>query len=142
MKRNPTTEHTDRLLARYFAGESSADEERGLRAAAEAGEIDDIPTTAMLRGLGVLAGERMPERTVRRRRVLAVRWQAWAAAAAIAVGCFVAVRGFDRPYCYIDGVPIRDAETAMQATAYLAPLERFDDAVGMLDAIIETDKNI
>ena len=65
-----------------------------------------------------------------------------AVCAAVAAAVLVVLSVRNRPYCYIDGVPVYDREEALQAWAYLQPLERFGSTVEMFDRIIvvpETD---
>lgn len=68
-------------------------------------------------------------------------WAAGIAAAGLAVGLFALVSYLNRPYCYIDGVPVRDAELAMQATVYFEQLEALDKPIERLDGILDQLKN-
>lgn len=73
------------------------------------------------------------------RRSLVRRAAAWAVAAVVAVGVLVAAGYLSRPYCYINGVAVRDAEVAMQATIYLEQLGQFDRSMRTFEGI--TDMN-
>lgn len=76
-------------------------------------------------GLDALAGERSPERWKPRRiRRMAPLWGI-AAAAAVVLGIFVCADLLRKPYCYIDGVAVYDAEVAMQTTVYLESFSCF-----------------
>jgi hypothetical protein len=55
----------------------------------------------------------------------------FAAAVLIAALC-LSILLLRRPYCYINGKPIRNAEIAMQATDALSDLSRFDVPVEAL----------
>lgn len=138
----------EELLERYFNSESTPADEERLRAWArecpEREEPADEAARIMLAGFAGLAAERMPERrttpVVPLRRGARGRLLAVCAAVAAAVLVVLSVR--NRPYCYIDGVPVYDREEALQAWAYLQPLERFGSTVEMFDRIIvvpETD---
>lgn len=74
---------------------------------------------------------------VRRRGLLVKIWAGAAAAAVTAVGLFALVSYLNRPYCYINGVPVRDAETAMQATIYFEQLEVLDKPMESLDGMMK-----
>lgn len=54
------------------------------------------------------------------------------AAAVIIAGVCLSVLLVSKPYCYINGKPIRNAELAMQATDRLSDLSRFDKPVEVL----------
>ena len=77
----------------------------------------DVPESlrevrALFGGLDALAGERSPERWKPRRiRRMAPLWGI-AAAAAVVLGIFVCADLLRKPYCYIDGVAVYDAEVA------------------------------
>ena len=90
-------------------------------------------------GLDALAGERSPERWKPRRiRRMAPLWGI-AAAAAVALGIFVCADLLRKPYCYIDGVAVYDAEVAMQTTVYLESFSALEESGRMVDELIENN---
>jgi len=133
-------ERIERLTERYFAGGTTAAEERELRAAAAAPETK--PATAeeaLFAGLRALSEEQMPAerpqpvrkserlRSPADRSMALRRWGIVLAAAALAaVGCFVLADAAGAPYCYVDGRPVRDCGEALEAVEALACLERLD----------------
>lgn len=64
----------------------------------------------------------------------------WTAAAAILGGGLAAVEYGSRPYCYINGKPVRDVASAMETTVYLEQLSEFGRSVDALDRIFETNE--
>lgn len=124
----------------------------------DAQEQSDIAIDAMLfAGFRALAAERMPEtarraigpfattaipenarsahRTVRRplRRIVG---RAIAVAAIIACGIVLGLQ-LREPYCYIDGKPIYDRETALAATEYLDGLAALQLPEQILDQLLK-----
>ena len=63
----------------------------------------------------------------------------WLSAAAVVAGIVIAAEYFSRPYAYINGRPVRDAETAMQATVYLEQLSAFDRSIQTLENVINPE---
>lgn len=141
-----TEPRIDELLERYFNSESTSCEEKRLRDWARESSGREQPSDEaariLLAGFAALAGERMPER---RRHAPAVPLRrsgirrfavAAAIAATVTVGAFTTWHILNRPYCYIDGVPVRDKQEAMRMLAYLEPLEQFGRTVELLDRMI------
>lgn len=123
----------EELLERYFRGQTTIGEERALRS--ECRE-EDPALGALFAGMEALAAERLP----RRERKVPVRahltHRLLAIAALLAVGIVVAARLLYPPYCYIDGVAVRDADRAMETTLYLERLDRFGRTVDLFDPLI------
>lgn len=136
-----TRKEIEALLERYFAAQTTPDEERQLRAWFSAAQ--EVPAElryaqTLFAGLEELAGERMPLRADRPRLRVRLR-QVWyaAVAAVVAIGLFVGVELLRKPYCYIDGRAVYDRETALAATAYLGGLSRLDDPAQMVDRLLD-----
>ena len=62
-----------------------------------------------------------------------------AAAAAVVLGIFVCADLLRKPYCYIDGVAVYDAEVAMQTTVYLESFSALEESGRMVDELIENN---
>lgn len=123
----------DELLERYFRGETTVSEEQFLR-----WECDEEEPAlgALFAGMEALAEERFPRRAatlfVRARLPLRL----FAFAALLAVGIVVAARLHYRPYCYIDGVAVCDADRAMETTLYLERFDCFGRTVDLFDPLM------
>ncbi len=99
----------------------------------------DLQAAALLfEGFSALADEQMP-RTIPLRPTksrVVQRWAWTAVAAAIVIGCFVALQALRTPYCFINGRPVYDAEEALMYTDCLAELERLDHSVALFDRMM------
>ncbi|WP_418981853.1 hypothetical protein [Alistipes sp.] len=140
-----TRKEIEALLERYFAAETTPDEERQLRGWFRAAK--DLPpdlryAQTLFAGLEELSEEQMPRRAgrPRLRRVLRPVWYV-AVAAVVAIGIFVGAELLRKPYCYIDGRAVYDRETALAATAYLDGLSRLDDPARMVDRLLDNPEN-
>ena len=76
------------------------------------------------------------EEMYRRIRRMAPLWGI-AAAAAVVLGIFVCADLLRKPYCYIDGVAVYDAEVAMPTTVYLESFSALEESGRMVDELIE-----
>lgn len=157
------TENLDTLLAHWYAGETTDAEENRLRKYfatddRPARELslaqDDRAIDAMLfAGFRELGSERMPEApslqsscssadsarpAIRpnRRPVRHILWKSTAAAAIITLGILLGLQ-FRTPYCYINGEPIYDKETAMAATDCLKSLAALELPERMLEQLLK-----
>ena len=65
----------------------------------------------------------------------------WLSAAAVVAGIVIAAEYLSQPYAYINGRPVRDAETAMQTTMYLRQLSVFDRSVQTFENAIKPENN-
>ena len=54
-------------------------------------------------------------------------------------GIFVCADLLRKPYCYIDGVAVYDAEVAMQTTVYLESFSALEESGRMVDELIENN---
>jgi len=137
-------EEIDRLLARYYAAETTEAEEAALRGRIRRmapcdGELRMART--IFAGFDALACERAagapvlpsrPSRPSRRGvRTVVAALAAAAVLAGVAVGAALLLR---TPYCYIDGEAVYDREVALRMTAYLEGLADLDVSVRMMDA--------
>ena len=52
---------------------------------------------------------------------------------------FVCADLLRKPYCYIDGVAVYDAEVAMQTTVYLESFSALEESGRMVDELIENN---
>lgn len=144
-----SVEHIELLLERYFeatASDAEVGELREFFASAETIPPHLAYARAMFGGIAALGGECAPPKAdkqppKRRITVRTMRICAGLAAAAVAVGLFVLASYLNRPYCYINGVPVRDAAEAMQTTVYFERLGDFDRPVDAMDGILEQLKN-
>lgn len=146
----------DELRRALLSGKTDA--KRSSSTDAQEQPDDDHAIDAMLfAGFRALAAERMPEtarraigpfattaipenarsahRTVRRplRRIVG---RAIAVAAVIACGIILGLQ-LREPYCYIDGKPIYDRETALAATEYLDGLAALQLPEQILDQLLK-----
>lgn len=159
MKRN---ENLDTLLARWYAGRTTDTEENRLRehfatddrpARELSPAKDDHAIDAMLfAGFRELSSERMPDIPLRpncppadsarpairpnRRPVQHILWKSTAIAAVVTLGILLGLQ-FRTPYCYINGEPIYDKETAMAATDCLKSLAALELPERMLEQLLE-----
>lgn len=146
--------HIESLLERYFEGDTDLRQEAELREFFRSADpaklpqrwacartlfayLDDRRAECAPRGIGL----RIPRRESLLRRV--ARYSAAAAAAAVlAAGLLTLSRRNSEPvYCYIDGQPVTDLETAFRATGYLQPLNAFGQSVGPLDELFGGEGN-
>lgn len=144
-----TVERIELLLERYLDAETSSDEERELREFFAT--ADGIPphlayARAMFGGFAALGSECAAPKVEKRTSLQSIpvrtlRICMGVAAAAFAVGLFALASYLNRPYCYINGVPVRDAAQAMQATVYFERLEDFDRPVEAMDELMDQLKN-
>ena len=84
------------------------------------------------------AEERELREWMRRAADVAPLWGI-AAAAAVVLGIFVCAVLLRKPYCYIDGVAVYDAEVAMQTTVYLESFSALEESGRMVDELIENN---
>ena len=63
----------------------------------------------------------------------------WMRRAAVVLGIFVCADLLRKPYCYIDGVAVYDAEVAMQTTVYLESFSALEESGRMVDELIENN---
>lgn len=143
------SKRTAALLERWYAGQTTGEEEAQLRDAlfgsgAALPEADAL----LLTGLQALAEERCPApqppmsralQTAGRPRRMRLLWGAatgLAAAAAVAVGIFLGVQQPREPYCYIDGVAVYDKTQALAATECLQGLGALDTAEQLFDQLL------
>ena len=139
---NERQERIERLAERWFAAQATDAEERELREWMR--RAADVPESlrevrTLFGGLDALAGERSQERWKPRRiRRMAPLWGI-AAAAAVVLGIFVCADLLRKPYCYIDGVAVYDAEVAMQTTVYLESFSALEESGRMVDELIENN---
>lgn len=145
-----TEKEISELLKRWYEAETTAAEECILREwFCTAGPLPQELESSrqMFCGFSALAGERAPELLPlgelgeNRRRGLIRRIAVWTAAAVVAMGIVVAAEYARRPYGYIDGVPVRDVETAMQATVYFQQLEMLDKTMNEFDKMMKQTQN-
>lgn len=138
------------LLKRWYEARTTVVEECILREwfrAADTLPQDLEAERRMFCGFATLSDERAPqlqpvgESSRDRRRGLIRRIVVWTAAAVVAVGVVAAAQYARRPYGYIDGVPVRDAETAMQATVYFQQLEMLDQTMNEFDKMMKQTQN-
>ena len=54
-------------------------------------------------------------------------------------GIFESADLLRKPYCYIDGVAVYDAEVAMQTTVYLESFSALEESGRMVDELIENN---
>ena len=59
-----------------------------------------------------------------------------AAAAVAALGLFLSVELLRKPYCYIDGKPVYDKETAMRTTVYFDSFAALEIPDRLVDELI------
>lgn len=138
---NERQERIERLAERWFAAQATDAEERELREWMR--RAADVPESlrevrALFGGLDALAGSVPELRKPRRIRRMAPLWGI-AAAAAVVLGIFVCADLLRKPYCYIDGVAVYDAEVAMQTTVYLESFSALEESGRMVDELIENN---
>lgn len=155
MKR--TIDEIKGLLTRWYEAQTTDEEERMLRewfrtARELPAELEGA--RAMFGGFDALADEHATSRSLHGDvqatpqadsslryglRLLVRRTAVWATAAVVAVGVLLAAGYLSRPYCYINGVAVRDAEVAMQTTVYLEQLGQFDRSMRTFEGITDTN---
>lgn len=139
---NERQERIERLAERWFAAQATDAEERELREWMR--RAADVPESlrevrALFGGLDALGRGAFPERWKPRRiRRMQPLWGI-AAAAAVVLGIFVCADLLRKPYCYIDGVAVYDAEVAMQTTVYLESFSALEESGRMVDELIENN---
>ena len=149
-------DRAERLSTRWIEATASESEERELRDLLTQTDSKDLSDRLhieqiMFEGFTALAGETCPPpRTIPAARQSVLRRRiGWAVAAAVIVCAIVtagALQWHREPYCYIDGKPIYDAETAMAATLSttecLQQLSLLDRPIRMVEELIsETPLN-
>lgn len=153
-----TIDEMKELLARWYEAQTTDDEERMLRewfrtARELPAELEGA--RAMFGGFDALADEHATSRSLHGdaqatrptdrslhyglRRSFVRHTAVWAAAAVVAVGVLLAAGYLSRPYCYINGVAVRDAEVAMQTTVYFEQLGQFDRSMRTFEGMIDTN---
>lgn len=146
----------EELAARWMAARTTEAEEQELRHLLRSGEVPESlrDLAVLFEGFGALSRERMPDAGAARllatdsscrelsraevrplHRLAAVWWGM--VAAAVAVGIFALAGLVREPYCYIDGRPVYDRETALQTTAYLDSFAALDTTSQIVDQLME-----
>lgn len=132
----------EELSERYFAARTTEAEEAELRVWFRRAE--PVPESlrevrAMFCGMDALAQEGLPAAPKLRLRRRLSGWWGVAAAAAIALGMLFGAGLVRKPYCYIDGVAIYDAQEAMQTTVYLRGFSELEEPVRIVDRLLGTE---
>ena len=157
-----TTEDIERLLERWYDAATTDDEERELREwFRESGTLPAGLESArrMFAGFEALGAEKAgsevlhpeadcPEEpagtdgaSCSKESFRLRRAAFWLSAAAVVAGIVIAAEYLSQPYAYINGRPVRDAETAMQTTMYLRQLSVFDRSVQTFENAIKPENN-
>ena len=150
-----TTEDIERLLERWYDAATTDDEERELREwFRESGTLPAGLESArrMFAGFEALGAEKAGSEVLHPEAGTDVascskesfrlrRAAFWLSAAAVVAGIVIAAEYLSQPYAYINGRPVRDAETAMQTTMYLRQLSVFDRSVQTFENAIKPENN-
>ena len=134
-----TTEDIERLLERWYDAATTDDEERELREwFRESGTLPAGLESArrMFAGFEALGAEKAGSEVLHPEADCPEE-----PAAAVVAGIVIAAEYLSQPYAYINGRPVRDAETAMQTTMYLRQLSVFDRSVQTFENAIKPENN-